>query len=272
MICGVGHLHSVDLVHGDLSAANILIGRDGRAIVGDLGTAHSLEDRQFHVWDRTTHYIRAPEYWLEPSESLQQIDIWALGVITALLVSGKVLFVMGNAWGDEELRERQPIAMIQWLGPIEEASALRSFPGWTAFAAKYAEEMASSEGKPRKTFRDLFVAKYPCRLPSDPCHDVITSCLRWDPFQRLRCHDLWLLPLFESERLSLLPGVHRPSIAAGCPSTHAPAAHHALEAHAGLPTSNAGSSRSSSSRRSISRSSSSSSRRSSSSSSSSGKV
>ena len=61
-ICGVGHLHGVDLVHGDLSAANILIGRDGRAIIGDLATAHSPGDRKFLVWDRTTQYIRAPEY------------------------------------------------------------------------------------------------------------------------------------------------------------------------------------------------------------------
>lgn len=41
---GMEYLHGRNVVHGDLRAANVLIGEDGKACVSGLGLSHLIEE------------------------------------------------------------------------------------------------------------------------------------------------------------------------------------------------------------------------------------
>lgn len=92
---GLGHIHSVGLVHGDIKSANVLVTKNWRAKIGDFG---------FASWLRTdkpvcsTGYIQpiigtaqwlAPELLSDENPSLSQSsDIYAVAVILWELATG----------------------------------------------------------------------------------------------------------------------------------------------------------------------------------------
>ena len=113
VVCGLGHLHDLEHIHGGLPLKNILIGRDGRAIIAYMGNVHrSGEQFSVCVWNRSTFYIRSPEYWMHPTFSQPHIDIWALGVVAMKLLSGHMLFVSGNELSDDALEQNLPHGMF----------------------------------------------------------------------------------------------------------------------------------------------------------------
>ena len=60
ILAGLSHLHSQSIVHGDLSLSNMLVARDKRTLVADLGSCHSAHG----VLTRevaTTVYVTSPE-------------------------------------------------------------------------------------------------------------------------------------------------------------------------------------------------------------------
>ena len=178
VVCGLGHLHDLDLIHGDLTLKNILIGRDGRAIIADMGNLHR-SDEQFSVWNRSTFYIRSPEYWMQPTASQPHIDIWALGVVAMKLLSGRLLFVSGNEISDDALQRNLPKRMFELLGSIDEASELRRLPGWSSFADTYAERMEALSPTTMNTVIARLVAMAGNRSRTDPCWSIVTSCILW---------------------------------------------------------------------------------------------
>ena len=178
VVCGLGHLHDLELIHGDLTLKNIVIGRDGRAIIADMGNLHR-SDEQFSVWNRSTFYIRSPEYWMQPTASQPHIDIWALGVVAMKLLSGRLLFVSGNELSDDALEQNLPQGMFELLGSIDEASELRRLPGWSSFADTYAERMEELSPTTMDTVIDRLVAMAGNRSRTDPCWSIVTSCIQW---------------------------------------------------------------------------------------------
>ena len=89
---GCGHLHGLSIAHGDLSLGNVLVGRDGNAMIGDLGSAHSAHDMLVKNVG-TTSYVRAPETWLPDvlKKSTPAIDVWALGILALCLLIGEAM-------------------------------------------------------------------------------------------------------------------------------------------------------------------------------------
>ncbi|KLO04699.1 kinase-like protein, partial [Schizopora paradoxa] len=86
---GVCYLHSKDIVHADLKAANVLISRSGDLVLADFGLARMAQS----PWSKgyyTTEVTRASMRWvpfeyfhLEDSEKFrpdQKTDIWAFGM------------------------------------------------------------------------------------------------------------------------------------------------------------------------------------------------
>jgi len=75
-------LHARDLVHGDLTPANVLLGSDGRARVTDFGLSKRISSETLRgnaaPWSGTPPYM-APEVW--SGQGSRAADIWALGVI-----------------------------------------------------------------------------------------------------------------------------------------------------------------------------------------------
>ena len=98
---GVGHLHSVGVVHGDLAMSNILITAGHEAKVGDLGTAHSAHSMLYDS-PMTTSYVRAPEIWAGSPTCGYPADSWGVGVIAFSLLSKDSHFLRGVFDGDAD--------------------------------------------------------------------------------------------------------------------------------------------------------------------------
>lgn len=74
------HLHSLQIVHGDVTLANCMIALNGDLKLGDLGSAHSAHG--FLLPPRaeiTTAYARSPERWLLVDESTPAVDVRRAG-------------------------------------------------------------------------------------------------------------------------------------------------------------------------------------------------
>ena len=102
-ICeGLAYIHSQGVVHRDISLDNILIGRDGRAVITDFGIAKIIDDsyrRKIAVTatmvfkDGTEMRIgkeryMAPELKKPDGKASFATDAWALGVLLFRMLSG----------------------------------------------------------------------------------------------------------------------------------------------------------------------------------------
>jgi serine/threonine protein kinase len=90
----VAHLHRHGWVHGDLNPSNLLVSRDGRVSLCDLGVARRIgEDGPV----RGTHAYMAPEQ-VRGERWSAAVDVFALGVMLWELLSGSRLFHRGPTY------------------------------------------------------------------------------------------------------------------------------------------------------------------------------
>ena len=76
----IADLHRVNLIHRDLKSENILINKDGKILVADLGLASVLINNHYRVSSKGTLEFKAPEM-IEGRPYNQSIDSWGLGII-----------------------------------------------------------------------------------------------------------------------------------------------------------------------------------------------
>ena len=85
-------MHSVDIVHRDLKLDNILINSNGKIKLIDFGFATKCK-----INERLTAYCGTPHY-MDPDLAKKNpyiggaADVWALGVILFVLLTGKLPF------------------------------------------------------------------------------------------------------------------------------------------------------------------------------------
>ena len=105
---GIDYLHSVGITHRDLKPENLLYkypGDDSRILISDFGLAHLrgcsngasaevFEEDVMSTTCGTAEYL-APEI-LEGEEYTNLIDMWAIGVITFIILCGAMPFVDEN--------------------------------------------------------------------------------------------------------------------------------------------------------------------------------
>ncbi|MBK8977927.1 MAG: serine/threonine protein kinase [Planctomycetes bacterium] len=91
---GLQHAHDHGVLHRDLKPSNIALTDDGQPVILDFGLAHRLRDSdhvdQAGAVPGTPGYI-APEAFdsrSEPPPDSSRLDVWSLGVIAYVLVSG----------------------------------------------------------------------------------------------------------------------------------------------------------------------------------------
>ena len=87
-------LHEGGWIHADVKPANLVVSKEGRTTLIDLGCA-LREHESIHAWDRpvvgTLHYI-APEMIHSRMQTDCRSDIYSLGVSLYQMVTGKLPF------------------------------------------------------------------------------------------------------------------------------------------------------------------------------------
>jgi serine/threonine protein kinase len=117
-VSAVSYMHTNSLVHRDLKLENILIkenigGMDEIKII-DFGFAtNCASGHKLSLFCGTPCYMD-PDLVKQKKYSGQGVDVWALGVILFLLVTGGVPF-----WGDNETELFKRIGIAKYSLPIK---------------------------------------------------------------------------------------------------------------------------------------------------------
>ncbi|CAH8515689.1 unnamed protein product [Heterobilharzia americana] len=91
IICGLEHLHSMNIVHLDVKPENILFYPDGHVFVSDLDRSYDISQTARPTLDdfTGTPLFMAPEVARGEVIDMRS-DIWSLGVLTAEMVTGPI--------------------------------------------------------------------------------------------------------------------------------------------------------------------------------------
>lgn len=101
ILLAINHCHSEQVGHRDLKPENILIEEGTRRVkVIDFGTAEAFDPAKGLEGIIGTPYYIAPEVLAENRHYDLKCDIWSLGVILFILVTGQPPF---NGASDEEI-------------------------------------------------------------------------------------------------------------------------------------------------------------------------
>jgi calcium-dependent protein kinase len=87
-LLAINHCHSEKICHRDMKPENILLDNDGKVKLIDFGTAASFEQQQGLEGLIGTAYYIAPEILIEKGKYNEKCDIWSLGVILYMLLTG----------------------------------------------------------------------------------------------------------------------------------------------------------------------------------------
>ena len=91
LLRAVNHCHASGVVHRDIKPENIMIGRDGEIKLIDFGLSRRVNDKH-----STMSTIAGTPFYMAPEvldgEYDSSCDIWSLGVLLYVLVSGYLPF------------------------------------------------------------------------------------------------------------------------------------------------------------------------------------
>ncbi|KAJ3559729.1 hypothetical protein NP233_g11191 [Leucocoprinus birnbaumii] len=98
IIRGLRYLHSVDIIHGDLKASNVLISREGHAMLADFGVSHiimTMGTTTTRGFTSTANWT-APELLLEEEETepiaTKESDVWSFACTCYETLTGQMPF------------------------------------------------------------------------------------------------------------------------------------------------------------------------------------
>lgn len=129
-LAAIAHVHKCGIVHRDVKAANILLTKEGTAVLADFGAAAFLADSTSMAVRCGTLYSTAPEVLMAPHKYGSKVDVFAFGVTLFYALFGQLPFQgrnrgevrhnvifceMGAYWGDVLERLAPPTrAVLLW--------------------------------------------------------------------------------------------------------------------------------------------------------------
>jgi len=197
MVHGVGWLHGLKMVHGDLSMANFLVTDDNKILVSDYGTAFSSASSLSAAPPKCTLYVAAPEAILRAQPLGSSIDCWAVGINTLALMTGEIPTLRRETGADDQ-HIMVFAAQVQLLGyPSDE-----SWPGH-ATLPMWKSVSTAIDDTPRVCSLEEVILKSSMWAHDSLKGNVLAfvgGLLRWSPEQRwtmelassaklLQCHD-----------------------------------------------------------------------------------
>lgn len=99
-VAGLAYAHDRRVVHRDIKGANVLIERDGRVMLSDLGIARAIEDKGLTA----TGAVMGTPHFMSPEQCSgqkvgPQTDQYSMGVLAFQMVTGQVPFDADNLMG-----------------------------------------------------------------------------------------------------------------------------------------------------------------------------
>ena len=114
MLKGLAHLHQVPIIHRDFKAANVLMDRDIKGswvpIITDFGLSRLIDPDMSYVSNNSQiahapNYV-APEQLLDNAAIRPNTDLWAFGVITYKMLTGRLPFRVEGVKGEWDISNK----------------------------------------------------------------------------------------------------------------------------------------------------------------------
>eukprot|EP01022_Parablepharisma_sp_SALTPOND_P005623 TRINITY_DN1230_c0_g1_i1.p1 TRINITY_DN1230_c0_g1~~TRINITY_DN1230_c0_g1_i1.p1 ORF type:complete len:1000 (+),score=80.24 TRINITY_DN1230_c0_g1_i1:84-3002(+) len=186
---GVNHCHHLGIIHRDLKPENIMVSAEGQIKIIDFGFSISGTSECKEELVGTSFYI-APEV-LKTFSYTKACDIWSLGIILHILLSGYIPI---------EGRSRQEVFLSI------EAFKEPTFVGWnnvSSNAKDLVRRMLQPDPKKRITAADAL--KHPwfncCEEEAETCDlEIISSLKKYSGYSKLRKRALNILVHYIKEK------------------------------------------------------------------------
>jgi serine/threonine-protein kinase 11 len=126
VVGAIKYLHTMGYVHQDIKPWNILIGKNGRAILGDFGIGHSFQSAAMVVGSPAFQAPEALDDYSDGEEEQekekeyqpQKEDIWALGVTLYQLLFLKLPFPGENLYEIVNYIRENPLEIPEGTDPL----------------------------------------------------------------------------------------------------------------------------------------------------------
>ena len=87
------YCHSLNVLHRDIKASNLLISKTGELKIADFGLARMVTDKRKDLTPTViTLWYRPPEILLGLKKYDSKADMWSVGCVLAELLNGRPLF------------------------------------------------------------------------------------------------------------------------------------------------------------------------------------
>lgn len=208
ILAGIRHIHEQDFFHRDVKPENILISPSTRYFdnewlsqghytdnyvvkLADFGLARHTSNKNPYTAYVSTRWYRSPEILLRSGYYSKPLDVWAFGCVAVEVTIFKPLFP-----GSNEMDQIWKI--LEVLGTPHntkesERTGYESHGGNWEDAKHLAQRLNMKFPYVEGTGLNNLISSSQLQ----PLTDVIKSCLKWDPNQRVTAQELCMMPFFQ---------------------------------------------------------------------------